>query len=66
MEAGKSSGTVVFQTPANDVYNNGSTVNIAIAGKPAPTLDTDEGGSRLTVASGLAPRSGRERVSSPV
>ncbi|WP_256347989.1 immunoglobulin-like domain-containing protein, partial [Pseudomonas tolaasii] len=30
IEAGKSSGTVVFQTPANDVYNNGSTVNTTI------------------------------------
>ncbi|WP_242201984.1 MULTISPECIES: immunoglobulin-like domain-containing protein, partial [unclassified Pseudomonas] len=30
IEAGKSSGTVVFETPANDVYNNGSTVNTTI------------------------------------
>ncbi|MBJ9978033.1 retention module-containing protein, partial [Pseudomonas sp. S30] len=27
VDAGKSSGSIDFQTPANDVYNNGSTVN---------------------------------------
>ncbi|MEB5934526.1 type I secretion C-terminal target domain-containing protein [Pseudomonas mosselii] len=32
IEAGKSSGSVDFQTPANDVYNNGSTVSTAITG----------------------------------
>ncbi|MPQ87261.1 hypothetical protein F0170_26785, partial [Pseudomonas sp. MAFF 730085] len=30
IEAGKSAGTVVFETPANDVYNNGSTVSTTI------------------------------------
>ncbi|AXO86534.1 type I secretion C-terminal target domain-containing protein [Pseudomonas parafulva] len=30
VEAGKSSGSIDFQTPANDVYNNGSTVNTTI------------------------------------
>ncbi|MGG7600429.1 retention module-containing protein, partial [Pseudomonas sp. WC1] len=30
IEAGKSSGSVDFQTPANDVYNNGSTVSTTI------------------------------------
>ena len=30
IEAGKSAGSVVFETPANDVYNNGSTVNTTI------------------------------------
>ncbi|ARB31600.1 hypothetical protein B5P22_31335 [Pseudomonas tolaasii] len=30
IEAGKTTGTVVFETPANDVYNNGSTVNTTI------------------------------------
>ncbi|WP_207938272.1 immunoglobulin-like domain-containing protein, partial [Pseudomonas sp. 51_B] len=28
--AGQSTGSVDFQTPANDVYNNGSTVNTTI------------------------------------
>ena len=32
IEAGKSTGTVVFETPANDVYNNGSTVSTTITG----------------------------------
>ncbi|WP_248918184.1 immunoglobulin-like domain-containing protein [Pseudomonas entomophila] len=32
IEAGKSSGSVDFQTPANDVYNNGSTVSTTITG----------------------------------
>ncbi|MGU9813765.1 beta strand repeat-containing protein, partial [Pseudomonas sp. LF052] len=51
IEAGKSSGTVVFETPANDVYNNGSTVNTTItnatggnfenlATNPAPATTT--------------------------
>ncbi|PSL90440.1 immunoglobulin-like domain-containing protein, partial [Pseudomonas sp. R9.37] len=51
IEAGKSSGTVVFETPANDVYNNGSTVNTTItnatggnfenlATNPAPAVTT--------------------------
>ncbi|MEW5510974.1 immunoglobulin-like domain-containing protein, partial [Pseudomonas antarctica] len=31
IEAGKSAGSVVFETPANDVYNNGSTVSTTIA-----------------------------------
>ncbi|WP_374106756.1 immunoglobulin-like domain-containing protein, partial [Pseudomonas sp. Xaverov 83] len=30
IDAGKTTGTVVFQTPVNDVYNNGSTVNTTI------------------------------------
>ncbi|MGB5956601.1 retention module-containing protein, partial [Pseudomonas sp.] len=30
IEAGKSQGSVDFQTPANDVYNNGSTVSVTI------------------------------------
>ncbi|MGR6474306.1 retention module-containing protein [Pseudomonas juntendi] len=30
VEAGKTQGSVDFQTPANDVYNNGSTVNVTI------------------------------------
>ncbi|MBK0155677.1 retention module-containing protein, partial [Pseudomonas sp. S75] len=30
VDAGKSSGSIDFQTPANDVYNNGSTVNTTI------------------------------------
>ncbi|MBP0645064.1 hypothetical protein J8J17_25045, partial [Mycobacterium tuberculosis] len=30
VEAGKNQGSVDFQTPANDVYNNGSTVNVTI------------------------------------
>ncbi|MFT0867794.1 retention module-containing protein, partial [Pseudomonas sp. CAM1A] len=32
IEAGKSSGSVDFQTPGNDVYNNGSTVSTTITG----------------------------------
>ncbi|MEG0631195.1 MAG: retention module-containing protein [Pseudomonas sp.] len=32
IEAGKSTGTVVVETPANDVYNNGSTVSTTITG----------------------------------
>jgi len=32
VEAGKSSGSVDFQTPPNDVYNNGSTVSTTITG----------------------------------
>ncbi|CAK13117.1 immunoglobulin-like domain-containing protein [Pseudomonas entomophila] len=32
IEAGKSSGSIDFQTPANDVYNNGSTVSTTITG----------------------------------
>ncbi|MCO7522590.1 retention module-containing protein, partial [Pseudomonas sp. 1] len=32
IEAGKSSGSVDFQTPPNDVYNNGSTVSTTITG----------------------------------
>ena len=32
IEAGKSSGSVDFQPPANDVYNNGSTVSTTITG----------------------------------
>ena len=32
IEAGKSAGSVVFETPANDVYNNGSTVSTTITG----------------------------------
>ncbi|CAI3791463.1 hypothetical protein GLGCALEP_00182 [Pseudomonas sp. MM221] len=30
VEAGKTQGSVDFHTPANDVYNNGSTVNVTI------------------------------------
>ncbi|WEA20752.1 retention module-containing protein [Pseudomonas juntendi] len=30
VEAGKTQGSVDFQTPANDVYNNGSTVSVTI------------------------------------
>ncbi|WP_421549651.1 immunoglobulin-like domain-containing protein, partial [Pseudomonas yamanorum] len=30
IDAGKTTGTVVFQTPVNDVYNNGSTVSTTI------------------------------------
>ncbi|MFK3719197.1 immunoglobulin-like domain-containing protein, partial [Pseudomonas fulva] len=30
VEAGKTQGSIDFQTPANDVYNNGSTVSVAI------------------------------------
>ncbi|WHH51154.1 retention module-containing protein [Pseudomonas sp. Ap32] len=30
VEAGKTEGSVDFQTPANDVYNNGSTVSVTI------------------------------------
>ncbi|MGT3079703.1 retention module-containing protein [Pseudomonas putida] len=48
IEAGKTQGSVDFQTPANDVYNNGSTVSTTITGatggnfeqltpNPAPT-----------------------------
>ncbi|MGU9810183.1 immunoglobulin-like domain-containing protein, partial [Pseudomonas sp. LF052] len=51
IEAGKSAGSVVFETPANDVYNNGSTVNTTItnatggnfenlATNPAPAVTT--------------------------
>ncbi|RCL20305.1 hypothetical protein C6A77_25210, partial [Pseudomonas sp. AFG_SD02_1510_Pfu_092] len=29
-EAGKTQGSVDFKTPANDVYNNGSTVSVTI------------------------------------
>ncbi|WP_414861086.1 retention module-containing protein, partial [Pseudomonas sp. IT-P176] len=32
IEAGRTSGTVVVDTPANDVYNNGSTVSTSITG----------------------------------
>ncbi|WP_432777751.1 type I secretion C-terminal target domain-containing protein [Pseudomonas fortuita] len=32
VEAGKTQGSVDFQTPANDVYNNGSTVSTTITG----------------------------------
>ncbi|KAA6172286.1 retention module-containing protein, partial [Pseudomonas marginalis] len=32
LEPGKSTGTVVVDTPANDVYNNGSTVSTTITG----------------------------------
>jgi len=32
IEPGKSTGTVVVETPANDVYNNGSTVSTTITG----------------------------------
>ncbi|NTY95589.1 retention module-containing protein, partial [Pseudomonas putida] len=32
IEAGKTQGSVDFQTPANDVYNNGSTVSTTITG----------------------------------
>ena len=32
VEAGKTQGSVNFQTPANDVYNNGSTVSVTIEG----------------------------------
>ncbi|WP_421728526.1 retention module-containing protein, partial [Pseudomonas yamanorum] len=32
IEAGKSTGTVVVDTPANDVYNNGSTISTTITG----------------------------------
>ncbi|WP_325076350.1 immunoglobulin-like domain-containing protein [Pseudomonas monteilii] len=32
VEAGKTQGSVDFQTPANDVYNNGSTVSVTIEG----------------------------------
>ncbi|WP_143501279.1 retention module-containing protein, partial [Pseudomonas sp. Irchel 3H3] len=32
IEAGKTSGNVVVETPANDVYNNGSTVSTSITG----------------------------------
>uniref|UniRef100_UPI003A7F6C6C retention module-containing protein n=1 Tax=Pseudomonas sp. LFS044 TaxID=3229880 RepID=UPI003A7F6C6C len=32
VEAGKTTGSVDFQTPANDVYNNGSTVSTTITG----------------------------------
>ncbi|WP_130886737.1 retention module-containing protein, partial [Pseudomonas tolaasii] len=47
IEAGKSSGTVVFQTPANDVYNNGSTVNT--------TITKAEGGNFENLATNPAP-----------
>ncbi|MBF8768155.1 hypothetical protein IR009_23530, partial [Pseudomonas putida] len=30
VEAGKTQGSIDFQTPANDVYNNGSTVSVTI------------------------------------
>ncbi|WP_421553912.1 immunoglobulin-like domain-containing protein, partial [Pseudomonas yamanorum] len=30
IDSGKTTGTVVFQTPVNDVYNNGSTVSTTI------------------------------------
>uniref|UniRef100_UPI00117BBC37 retention module-containing protein n=1 Tax=Pseudomonas sp. B4(2017) TaxID=1981715 RepID=UPI00117BBC37 len=32
VEAGKTQGSIDFQTPANDVYNNGSTVSATITG----------------------------------
>ncbi|POH38037.1 hypothetical protein C2U56_28345, partial [Pseudomonas fluorescens] len=32
IKAGESTGTVVVDTPANDVYNNGSTVSTTITG----------------------------------
>nr|WP_155295906.1 immunoglobulin-like domain-containing protein [Pseudomonas sp. IB20] len=38
IKAGESVGTVVVETPANDVYNNGSTVSTTITGAPAATL----------------------------
>ncbi|MGY2160573.1 retention module-containing protein, partial [Pseudomonas tolaasii] len=47
IEAGKTSGTVVFQTPANDVYNNGSTVNT--------TITKAEGGNFENLATNPAP-----------
>ncbi|MFB3306792.1 immunoglobulin-like domain-containing protein, partial [Pseudomonas sp. AMR01] len=47
IEAGKSSGTAVFQTPANDVYNNGSTVST--------TITKAEGGNFENLATNTAP-----------
>ncbi|MGY2208968.1 immunoglobulin-like domain-containing protein, partial [Pseudomonas tolaasii] len=42
-----STGTVVFHTPANDVYNNGSTVNT--------TITKAEGGNFENLAANPAP-----------
>nr|WP_330219484.1 immunoglobulin-like domain-containing protein [Pseudomonas sp. Leaf58] len=36
VEAGKTQGSVDFQTPANDVYNNGSTVSPSTIRSTAP------------------------------
>ncbi|NWC24568.1 hypothetical protein HX806_29390, partial [Pseudomonas tolaasii] len=47
IEAGKSTGSVVFHTPANDVYNNGSTVNT--------TITKAEGGNFENLAANPAP-----------
>ncbi|WP_421556936.1 immunoglobulin-like domain-containing protein, partial [Pseudomonas kitaguniensis] len=47
IEAGKSAGTVVFETPANDVYNNGSTVST--------TITSATGGNFENLVSNTAP-----------
>ncbi|NWC29002.1 hypothetical protein HYE76_21315, partial [Pseudomonas tolaasii] len=47
IEAGKSTGSVVFHTPANDVYNNGSTVST--------TITKAEGGNFENLATNPAP-----------
>ncbi|WP_032807920.1 immunoglobulin-like domain-containing protein, partial [Pseudomonas tolaasii] len=47
IEAGKTAGSVVFETPANDVYNNGSTVNT--------TITRAEGGNFENLATNPAP-----------
>ncbi|WP_050585826.1 retention module-containing protein [Pseudomonas sp. CFT9] len=39
IKAGESTGTVVVDTPANDVYNNGSTISTTITGGRQPGID---------------------------
>ncbi|MBC2689665.1 retention module-containing protein, partial [Pseudomonas kielensis] len=69
IEAGKSTGTVVIDTPVNDVYNNGSTVTTTITGatggnfenlvpSPTPAVTTitdspDTTGLTLTATGGI-------------
>ena len=69
IEAGKSTGTVVVDTPVNDVYNNGSTVTTTITGatggnfenlvpSPTPAVTTitdspDTTGLTLTATGGI-------------
>ncbi|WP_233454244.1 immunoglobulin-like domain-containing protein [Pseudomonas monteilii] len=42
VEAGKTQGSVDFQTPANDVYNNGSTVSVTIENRHWRQLRTTD------------------------
>ncbi|WP_349816514.1 immunoglobulin-like domain-containing protein, partial [Pseudomonas putida] len=49
VEAGKTQGSVDFQTPANDVYNNGSTVSV--------TIESATGGNFEQLTPNLTPAS---------